>query len=182
MSLCAITAILVEIYLAIMKPLTHATRREKNTISKILAGAWIVWVPLPIICKCCGPQYWDVYRILSGVSLIPLFCLVVLVQITVYLYVKQNPNVRSRDKHAVATTVIFICSFFVSFTPITVIGVYSKFSRYRAILESYVIPWAHLMTGINRLADPIVCVLRTDDWRKIKFRKVGMRNNTIAFA
>ncbi|XP_057302653.1 mas-related G-protein coupled receptor member B8-like [Hydractinia symbiolongicarpus] len=179
MSLCAIAAILVEIYLAIMKPLTHATRRDKNTISKILASSWIVCIPLPIICKHYVPQFWDVYSILSWVFIILLLCFIVFVQTTVYLYVKRNPHVRSRDKHAVVTTVIFTCSFFVSFIPIAVIGIYSKFFRHRAILESYILPWAYLMTGINCLADPIVCVLRTAEWRKIILRKVRRTSNTV---
>lgn len=56
MSLCAIAAILVEIYLAIIKPLTHAARRKKNTISKVLVGAWVVCISLPITCKYHVPQ------------------------------------------------------------------------------------------------------------------------------
>ncbi|XP_057302665.1 uncharacterized protein LOC130636833 [Hydractinia symbiolongicarpus] len=182
MSLCAIAAILVEIYLAIMKPLTHAARKEKNTISKVLVGAWIVCISFPIICRYRGPQFWDVYSILSWAFIILLLCFIVLVQTTVYLYVKRNPHVRSRDKHAVVTTVIFTCSFFVSFIPIAVIGVYSKFSRHRAFLESYVLPWAHFMNTINGLADPIVCVLRTSEWRKVIFNKVGERSNTVESA
>lgn len=178
MSLCSIAAISVEIYLAIMKPFTHATRRDKNTMAKILVGVWIICIVLPITSKYYLPNLWDSYAITCWIFIIFLLCFIMLVQTTVYLYVKRNPNMRSGDKHAFVTTVIFTCTYFLSFMPIAIIGIYSKFTSHRAFLESYVMPWTKVMTGFNCVTDPIVCVMRTAKWKELLFQKSLKRTNT----
>ncbi|XP_057302692.1 C-X-C chemokine receptor type 4-like [Hydractinia symbiolongicarpus] len=171
-ALASITAISVEIYLAIVKPFSHATRREKNTVAKVLVGMWIPCIALPIISRYHKSQLWGIYFISIGVLIIILQCFIILVQTAIYISVNRARNARSKDKYAAVTSAIFICTYFISFLPLSVVGIYSKLSSHGLFMESYVIPWVYLLATINCVADPIVSIMRTPKWRETIFKHV----------
>lgn len=171
-ALASITAISVEIYLAIMKPFSHATRREKNTVAKVLVCMCIPCIALPLISRYYKFQLWDIYFISIGVLMIILQCFIILVQTTIYISVSRSRNARSKDKYAAVTSAIFICTYFISFVPISVVGIYSKLSSHGLFMESYVIPWVYLLATFNCVADPIVSIMRTPKWRDAIFKHV----------
>lgn len=169
----------MEIYLALMKPFSHASRREKNTITKILVVVWIPCIGLPVVSRLYHSQLWVIYFIISGSFMVILQCFVILVQSTIFIYVKRVSAVRGRDKRAAVTSIIFTCTYFISFMPLAVVGIYSKFSINELLIESYVMPWIYIMTAVNCITDPIISLMRTPNWRKMILAHVSEASTSV---
>ncbi|XP_057301411.1 uncharacterized protein LOC130635902 [Hydractinia symbiolongicarpus] len=162
----SIGAIILETYLAVVKPFTHANRRDNKTVAKILTVAWIASIFLVTTLKLWLGQLWNIYSITLWIFMILLLCFIIFVQTKIYLCVKRSSMLRSRDRYAVITTFMLTLTYVLSFVPVSILGIYSKFSSHKGVLESYVLPWAYIMIGINCITDPVICTMRTPALRE----------------
>lgn len=146
--------------------------KEREKYRRKSTCMYVYCIALPLISRYYKFQLWDIYFISIGVLMIILQCFIILVQTTIYISVSRSRNARSKDKYAAVTSAIFICTYFISFVPISVVGIYSKLSSHGLFMESYVIPWVYLLATFNCVADPIVSIMRTPKWREAIFKHV----------
>lgn len=164
MAMTGISAITLELYLAVTKPLTYVARKQKNTLGYFLLACWFVIIFFAIISYLVNRSFYhESYKLTTaayGVSIL-IFMGICQLRIHVYLRTSQHRhNVRNKKaaKVALMTLLVYLACFLPGGINSYLSSHVYRDSNFRAAIVD---PWIYLIAISNSFFDTIVYGFRS---------------------
>ncbi|XP_057302853.1 lysophosphatidic acid receptor 3-like [Hydractinia symbiolongicarpus] len=164
MSLTTITAITVDLHLAISKPFSHKKRTNSKIIEKVTVITWVLCVILSVVIGYIFPEFIKIYVLTWCVLYFMLISFILCVQRTIYKYIRRNENRQTCFKRSFKEITVIICAFILCFIPGIIAEVISNILS-DMFVKNYILPWTHVFTFCNCVLDPIICIMGTPQLR-----------------